>query len=62
LGISVRESASVEVMMRFLSGTMLGKKLGLDPVAIITFLVLISFVPSADEILIVDAFTKDPTP
>ncbi|MNT14832.1 hypothetical protein D3C72_1498530 [compost metagenome] len=63
LGISFRLSASVEVMILFLSTGKKGNEVGFDPVAIITFLpVICSVEPSAFVILMVFLSTNEPTP
>ena len=56
-------SASVEVIIRFLSGSIPGKKLGFDPVAITIFLaVSVVFEPSAALTKTVCLSTKEPKP
>ena len=63
LGTSGNFKASVEVMMRSLSKVMKGKLAGLDPVAIMAYLVsMVSEVPSAWVTAICVASTKEPTP
>lgn len=63
LGISCKLRASVEVMIRFLSIGKNGKAVGLEPVAIITFLVVnCSVVPSAFVTLMVFLSINEPTP
>ncbi|MNI45517.1 hypothetical protein D3C73_999440 [compost metagenome] len=62
-GTSLMFKASVEVMMRFLSIGKNGKAVGLEPVAIITFLAdKVSVVPSALVTRMVFLSTKEPTP
>ena len=60
-GISFKLRASVEVMILFLSGSIPGKKLGLEPVAIITFLVSI-FEDLLPSIWIFVASINEPVP
>ena len=60
-GSSFRLSASVEVIIRSLSILIKGREAGLEPVAMITFLVVISF-SSSPEIRMVFLSLNEPVP
>ena len=63
LGISFMFNASVEVIIRFLSGSIPGKKLGFDPVAMMMFFAVIT-VSEPSSLFTETEFlsTKEPKP